>query len=125
MAKEIALPFGVDATGGIGQITDGGQIHQNHVFSAVGTNKGERVMNPDYGTRLIEHLFAAVTDNELETLEADIADSVSANVPEASVTGIDLLVDETNGTVNVTVSFTILNNDTEQTATIAVPLPTG
>lgn len=122
---EISLPFGVDDTGGIGAVTDLGMIAQNHVFSAVGTNKGERVMNPEYGANLINHVFEAITDAELGTLQSDISDAIEQFVLEANVTGVDVSEDAPNGIVNVLVHFTLTNDDTEQVVTISTSLPTA
>lgn len=120
---ELAVPFAVNAAGSIAFTDDLGTMAKNHVFSAVGTNVGERVMNYDYGSHIIEHVFNAITDADMGILQSDIADSVRKNVPEVSLTGVDVSTDESNGTVNVTVRFSLVDNS-EQSVTVSTSLPT-
>lgn len=57
-AYEISVPFGIAIGGGIGVVTDPGQVSIQHILSIAFTDPGERVMRPTYGTGLTGLVFS-------------------------------------------------------------------
>lgn len=62
-ANEVALvlPFSLDSNGNIVTTSNQSQIWSNRVRALIGTRLGERVMRPEYGTKLGESLFNTVS----------------------------------------------------------------
>jgi phage baseplate assembly protein W len=60
--RAIAMPFSIDATGGVGYSEKLEKIWQDRVLLAVMTNLGERVMRPNFGGTIPYTLFENVND---------------------------------------------------------------
>jgi phage baseplate assembly protein W len=70
------------------------------------TNKGERVMNPEFGADLGTVLFEGITESTRETIKNLINTNVEIFVPEVQI--VDIIVnDDTNYGNNNTISITI------------------
>lgn len=119
---ELATPLRIDSSGGFATLTTIESAVASHIRSVLGTQQGERVMRPDYGTISLQHLFQPVNDAEIAKLNADISQALADWVPEANVVGIDV-VDEA-GFVNVTVRFS-MSPSSESSVTISTPVSTG
>lgn len=107
MSREIAMPFHIDTTGGIAFTADPARITQQHVVAAIGTNPGERVMRPTYGTETVRFNWAAMGPMELDDLRESITTSVARLVEEVTVTSVDLVPDYGQGKLNVTVHYAL------------------
>ena len=71
------------------------------------TNKGERIMNPEFGADLKTVLFNGIVEDTLYEIENLITTSVSIFVPEITILNIQLIRDEDNNTISVTVQYRI------------------
>jgi len=71
------------------------------------TNKGERIMNPEFGADLKTVLFNGIVEDTLYEIENLITTSVSIFVPEITISNIQLIRDEDNYTISVTVQYRI------------------
>ena len=83
------------------------QIKSN-LINLLLTNKGERIMNPEFGCDLGTVLFEGINENIVETIQNLINTNVNIFVPEVQVT--DILVDintPDNNTISVTVKYKI------------------
>lgn len=71
--KEVALtlPFSLDALGNITVTSDSATIWATRVKIAIETILGERVMRPDYGSKIPSKVFATTTDM-MDTLEKEV-----------------------------------------------------
>jgi phage baseplate assembly protein W len=82
------------------------QIKSN-LINLLLTNKGERVMNPEFGADLGTVLFEGITDDTKETIKSLISTNVSIFVPEVQLT--EILVEDApqynNNSVSVTVKY--------------------
>jgi len=82
------------------------QIKSN-LINLLLTNKGERIMNPEFGCDLGTVLFEGITDDTKETIKSLISTNVSIFVPEVQLT--EILVEEApqynNNSVSVTVKY--------------------
>jgi phage baseplate assembly protein W len=124
MAKELAFPFRIDSTGGIAFVTSQADVLQQRVISAVGTEPGERVMRPEYGTPTAKFLFAAMDPGLQDDLRESITTSVSTLVPEVTVTSVDLGTVTEDGLLAVEVHY-MLTNGLEGSAKTSLQVATG
>jgi phage baseplate assembly protein W len=82
------------------------QIKSN-VINLLLTNKGERIMNSNFGADIKSTLFEGMTDNIVPLIQDKISAAFSAYIPQASVNKIDVILSKDTYTVNVTVNYTL------------------
>ena len=80
---------------------------KSNLINLLLTNKGERIMNPEFGCDLGTVLFEGITDDIKETIKSLINTNVSIFVPEIQLT--EILVENApqynNNSVSVTVKY--------------------
>ena len=80
---------------------------KSNLINLLLTNKGERIMNPEFGADLGTVLFEGITDDTKETIKSLINTKVSIFVPEIQLT--EILVENApqynNNSVSVTVKY--------------------
>ena len=62
------------------------------------TAKGERVMQPDFGSRLRELLFEQYTEDLTERIREEIGEAMSTWLPYINIAKVDIIQDETKFT---------------------------
>ena len=82
------------------------------------TDKGERVMNPNFGTNLKRFLFEGITDNNLETLKDNILNSILSYISEITVTNIILVPNTDNNLVDLTIEYYLNISQTPDQVTV-------
>jgi phage baseplate assembly protein W len=82
------------------------QIKSN-LINLLLTNKGERVMNPEFGADLKKAIFEDLTSDIDVIIKTLISTSVSIFVPEVSISNLIIIKDEDNNSVSVTVQYRI------------------
>ena len=82
------------------------QIKSN-LINLLLTNRGERVMNPDYGADLRSSLFEGINSSQNNALREKIINAVNAFMPEISLTEVNVESDIDNHTINITVNYMI------------------
>ena len=60
------------------------------------TAKGERVMQPDFGSRLRELLFEQYTEDLDERIKEEIQEAMSTWLPYIVISSVNIIQDETN-----------------------------
>ena len=60
------------------------------------TSKGERVMQPDFGSRLRDLLFEQYTEDLSEKIKEEIQEAMSTWLPYIVISQVDVIQDETN-----------------------------
>jgi phage baseplate assembly protein W len=65
------------------------QIKSN-VINYVLTNKGERVLNPNFGSNLRKFIFENLTESNLRALEIKLTNDIKSNFPSVNLTSITL-----------------------------------
>jgi len=71
------------------------------------TNKGERVMNPEFGADLKRVIFEGITEDTNDIIRNLISTNVSIFVPEVTVENLNIIKDEDNNSISVTVQYRI------------------
>jgi hypothetical protein len=121
-AIEIALPFRLNGGGGIAFTSDFTEQIRAHVFSLIGTARGERVMRGDYGTDTIASVFTGITPGLLSRIQDDIMSAATTFAPEVTVTKIDTVNTPGSGLLNLTVHF-VVNQSQQQALSTTITIP--
>jgi len=81
---------------------------KSNLINLLLTNKGERIMNPEFGADLGTVLFEGITDNINEIINSLIRTNVAIFVPEVEI--IDIIIDISNtnierNSINITLNY--------------------
>jgi phage baseplate assembly protein W len=82
------------------------QIKSN-MINLILTNKGERIMNPEFGADVRKSLFEQITDDTTNSIRAHIVNAVSTFIPEVTLTNIDITTIPDNNTINILIEYRI------------------
>jgi phage baseplate assembly protein W len=81
------------------------------------TDQPERYLNPTFGGNLRKFVFEQITQNNLDLLKQNIQESLNLYFPNVVVEALNVLPDENNNQVDVTLKYSIIDtgiNDTIQ-----------
>ena len=104
IAIGVSLPFNKPFTS---TYTTKDQIKSN-LINLLLTTRGERIMNPLFGTGLRDFLFEGITDSNLENLRLDLINSITLFIPEISVVDININSNYDSNSIELNLSY-ILN----------------
>lgn len=82
------------------------------------TNKGERILNPNYGSDLRRYLFSNITQESsdinvgLVDLQKSLTSGIQLNFPNVSVKDITITPDYDLNTVNIKITYSFMNSPT-------------
>lgn len=116
VTKEVALtlPFTVNAYGAVNSTTDQSKIWADRVRSVIGTNIRERVMRPDFGTRVPMSFMETQSEAEaLISTETEIG--FARYLPLLSLQSTEVTYDYDLGQINVTITYALPNGDVDTT----------
>ena len=80
------------------------QIKSN-LINLLLTNKGERIMNPEFGANLKTVLFEGITEDTSEIIKTLIGINVTTFIPEVTVTNVNVVQNKDTNTISVTVQY--------------------
>jgi phage baseplate assembly protein W len=80
------------------------QIKSN-LINLLLTNKGERIMNPEFGANLNTVLFEGITENTYSRIRELIYSNVNMFLSDVQITDIIIVGEEDNNTINITVKY--------------------
>ncbi len=104
----LKLPFTRDRAGLFGQTETTLEQAGYNIHNLLLTAKGERVMQPDFGSDLRALLFEQHTDDLEKRVEEAILDSVSTWLSYVKVEGVNIIQkDNTPNTINVDITFSL------------------
>ena len=92
----LELPFARSRTGLFGLTETTLEQAGHNIKNLLLTAKGERVMQPDFGSDLRALLFEQADENIGERIEETILESISTWLPYISVEKIDIIEDTSN-----------------------------
>jgi len=118
--RGIAFPFQQGDTSFPEAATDNDLIRQS-LLQIVLTQKGERVMRPDFGTNVFSYVFENNNDVLEEMIRVDVSQAVARYEPRVLVRAIDVTREDT--TINITVRYVIVA--TRQEDSVQIPVPGG
>ena len=82
------------------------QIKSN-LINLLLTNKGERIMNPEFGANLKRVLFEGIVEDTSITIKNLIYTNVDTYIPEITINDIIITTDKDNHTVSVTIIYVL------------------
>jgi len=80
------------------------QIKSN-LINLLLTTKGERILNPQFGSNFKTLLFEPLTDILVEQIKENILISINTFIPDITVTGMEIIPDVDHNRVTAMVSY--------------------
>jgi len=114
IAIGVSLPFNKPFTS---TYTTKDQIKSNLVNLLL-TDVGERVMNPAFGCNLKRFLFEGITNDNIETLNANLSNSISIYIPEITVTNISVVPTPDSNLIDLTINYYLNISETPDQVTV-------
>lgn len=107
----IALPFrfGIDqdARGGaLMSTSDYRKLWKDRVFVAILTSIRERVMNPGYGTYILQSLFDT-EEEAVETCQESVSQAFSTWLPDLTLNLLDVTYDTATAELRISIEYTL------------------
>ena len=109
----VSLPF--NAKGVFNKTYSTKEQIKSNLINLLLTDKGERIMNPEFGADLRRSLFENMTIDSTELLRIKIIDAISIFIPEVELGNIDIKNDFDYNTLNVTINYRLrISNEPDQ-----------
>jgi phage baseplate assembly protein W len=104
----VSIPFNAPAVfNSTYSTTD--QIKSN-IINYILTNKGERVLNPNFGSNIRNLLFENITDNYLLEITQLISAELSTFFPMVNIQQFNITPNYDNNEVSVNIVYSVYNN---------------
>jgi len=100
----VSLPFSGPAGPFNNTYSTADQIKSNLVNLLL-TNKGERVMNPEFGADLSKALFEMEVEDTYSYIQELINVNVEYFIPEVQIIEVQILPNEDNNSVSITIKY--------------------
>jgi phage baseplate assembly protein W len=105
IAIGVSLPF--DGPAAFNSTYSTADQIKSNLINLLLTNKGERLYNPEFGADLKTVLFEGINEDTSDLIRRLVNSNVTIFVPEVTVTNLDIIKDEDNNTISVTVQYRI------------------
>jgi phage baseplate assembly protein W len=105
IAIGVSLPF--DGPAAFNSTYSTADQIKSNLINLLLTNKGERIMNPEFGADLKIVLFEGITEDTSVIIRNLISTNVSIFVPEVTVTNLIIDKQEDQNTISITVQYRI------------------
>ena len=93
------------------------QIKSN-LINLLLTDKGERIMNPEFGADVRRSLFDNITESNNEILRLKIIEAINIFIPEIQLESVDVIPDFDYNTLNITINYRLLISNTPDQVTV-------
>jgi hypothetical protein len=103
----LTLPIRLGNTGYFATTSDVLTQIRTNLKNLLLTQKGERLMQPDFGCDIYKVIFQPMTDNGLGDVRASIELAVSTWMPFITVNDVVVLRDPEHDKINVQISFSV------------------
>jgi len=117
--KGMAFPFKQSNTSIPAAVTDA-ELVQQSLLQILNTNRGERVMRPNFGCNLQQYVFENNDDLLEQLMRTEISSAISRWEPRAQLDNI--LLQRNDTTLAVTVVYTVVTTQTKDTVQVAIPV---
>jgi phage baseplate assembly protein W len=120
IAIGVSLPFGRSGTNQLFNKTYSTkeQIKSNFINLLL-TSKGERILNPEFGSELRQLLFENITSPTEENIKNAIITSADIYIPEIQIIDININNEYDDNTVNVIINYILRISNTADQITIS------
>lgn len=124
MSRELSWPLAINNSGGFVFTENPSAQVKNRLRSALGTSRGERVMNSAYGSTLTTAVFQNLDDETENEIITNIQETAARFVPEVRILDVDVQQNRDMAQIDCLVRY-LLNNGEEGSVTTFVPLQNG
>jgi phage baseplate assembly protein W len=101
-----AFPVETDSRGDI-EVSEAEADIRESIRIILGTAKGERLMRPDFGCDIHDHVFSAVTPATLNLIESSVREALVRWEPRIDVESIDADTDENPNEVLIEIEYRV------------------
>lgn len=107
--KTIALPFSIDPYGKVTSSSDQSKIWGDKVRSVIGTTIRERIMRPEFGTKIAFKVFDT-EDEAINAISTEVTSAFNTQLPLLKLIDISSVFDEYTGTISTDVTYSLPND---------------
>ena len=118
IAIGISLPFSCTSERPFNSTYSTKDQIKSNLINLILTNKGERVFNPEFGADLKRILFEGITESTISTARRQITDSISIFVPDAIVNEVEIIPNEDNNSLAITIKYSLRISGTSDQITV-------
>jgi phage baseplate assembly protein W len=83
---------------------------RSDVINYMLTNKGERVLNPNYGSDLRRFIFQSTTEVNLNNLKLQIIEGLRANFPQITTNSVNINPNYDVNSINIVIDYSFAGN---------------
>jgi phage baseplate assembly protein W len=84
---------------------------KSNLINFILTAKGERPLNPEFGTTIRQYLFENITNNTLRNLEDSLREELTLNFPSVTITNINFNPQYDTNAINIIINYYILGGN--------------
>ncbi len=108
--------------GGHFDLASGPTLVRQSILVILGTERGERLMRPDFGCSLRRYLMEPNNPSTRAAIARDVSASIDRWEPRVRLDAVDVTTTEDPSTVTVDISYTLLRDQSLQGIKLAVPV---
>ena len=112
----VSLPF--NAPGVFNKTYSTKDQIKSNLINLLLIDKGERIMNPEFGADLRRSLFENITTPNLDLLRFKIIDAINIFIPEIVLGNIEILPDPDANTLSITINYRLIISNTPDQITV-------
>jgi phage baseplate assembly protein W len=112
----VSLPF--NAPGVFNKTYSTKEQIKSNLINLLLTDKGERIMNPEFGADLRRSLFDNITQSNTDLLQTKIIDAINIFIPEVELTNVAVESNIDYNTLNVTIDYRLRISNTPDQVTV-------
>jgi phage baseplate assembly protein W len=112
----VSLPF--NAPGVFNKTYSTKEQIKSNLINLLLTDKGERIMNPEFGADLRRSLFDNITTTSIDLLRIKIIDAINIFIPEVELENVDVESNIDDNTLNVTINYRLRISNTPDQVTV-------
>ena len=88
---------------------------KSNIVNLLLTNKGERIMNPEFGADISYLLFEGMTDSNIANIQDKVTTAINNYIPQIIVDSVDVVYDQTYYKINITINYrSIISGTSDQ-----------
>jgi phage baseplate assembly protein W len=106
IGRGIAFPLRVDGRGGIALISGPEELDAS-LRTVLSTAPGERVMRPEFGCAIWDHMFAPINENTLGLMAQAVRDAAAQWEPRVELEDVRVLPEPGGGRVTIEVDYRV------------------
>ena len=84
---------------------------KSNLINFILTAKGERPLNPEFGTTIRQYLFENITNNTLKNLEDSLREELTLNFPSVTITNINFNPQYDTNAINIVINYYVLGGN--------------